>query len=579
MLSLLAQIDPPVGIPEQSIEWSLLLPVLILSVGAVLLVTITSLAPSTRDNHFPAIYTALCGVASMVVLPAMWARVAPAANAGGDPQTPAGLIGRALGAGGDGPQTIINGALVIDHFTIFITGIICLAVVLVALILPGYLDREGLAGPEWYVLLLLSASGGVILGSADDLIVTFLGLEILSIAVYVLAALHLRRSESQEAGFKYFILGALSSAFFLYGIALVYGATGSTRISDIAGSLQIPNESGLVPLNDASMLLVGAAMLLVGFGFKVSAAPFHVWTPDVYQGSPSPVVAFMASAVKVAGFAGMLRVFVVGLGEASGDWRGMVAAMAVLTLVVGSFLAVVQTNVKRMMAYSSIAHAGFMLVAFYVAGSDDADSAMTGTSALLFYFFAYSVMVIGTFTAITILGGRGDGRHSLDDYKGLAQRRPVIAGCLAILAFAQAGIPFTSGFFSKFRVIIAAAGSGAYVLAAVAMLTAAVSAFLYLRLVVAMFLDGGGDHDDHDEIDLTDADEAAGGEAALESDGSGVALAVEASTLTAQGADDGEPVPTAALAVLVATVVLTVLFGILPGLGGDILREAAAALG
>ncbi len=597
MVSLLAQIDAQ-AVSQQSVEWSLLWPVMILSVGAVVLVTITSLAPSTRQNSFPAVFTALCGLGSLAFLPSMWHRVSlPSEQAVAQAANPIGLVLRLLSGDQDGPQTIVNGALVVDHFTIFVTGVICLAVILVALVFPGYLAREGLAGPEWYVLLLLSASGGVLLGSADDLIVTFLGLEILSIAVYVLAALHLRRSDSQEAGFKYFILGALSSAFFLYGIALVYGAAGSTRISEIAGSLGDTNESGLVPIEDASMLLVGAAMLLVGFGFKVSAAPFHVWTPDVYEGSPSPVVAFMASAVKVAGFAGMARVFVVALGDASGDWRIMVAAMAVLTLVVGSFLAVVQTNVKRMMAYSSIAHAGFMLVALYVAGGDDIDpttgisDASTGASALLFYFFAYAVMVIGTFTAVTIVGRRGDGDHAISDYNGLAQRQPIVAGCFAVLAFAQAGIPFTSGFFSKFRVIGAAVGSGAYLLAAVAMVTAAVSAFLYLRLVVAMFLDGDG-HDDHDAIDLTESPATESGTTAdgdgpeslaesdqLEGDTTGVAVAVDTPSDAVEVTAGREPIPVAALGVLVATVVITILFGVLPGLGGDILRDAAAALG
>ncbi len=576
MMSLLAQIEAQ-GVPQQSVEWSMLWPIMILSIGAVLLVTITSLAPSTRNNAFPAIYTAVAGVAAAAFLPGMWSRVSvPSDAAVANAQNPIGTVYQALLGDRTGPMTIVNDALIVDHFTLFITGIICLAVVLVALVFHGYLEREGLAGPEWYVLLLLSASGGVMLASAEDLIVTFLGLEILSIAVYVLAALHLRRSDSQEAGFKYFILGALSSAFFLYGIALVYGATGSTRISDIAGSLSTPNEAGLIPNQDASMLLVGAALLLVGFGFKVSAAPFHVWTPDVYEGSPSPVVAFMASAVKVAGFAGMVRVFVVGLDGISGDWRIMVAAMAVLTLVVGSFLAVVQTNVKRMMAYSSIAHAGFMLVALFVAGGVELDDSIVGAQALLFYFFAYSVMVIGTFTAITVLGRTGDGHHSLDDYKGLAQRQPVIAGCLAVLAFAQAGIPFTSGFFSKFRVIAAAAGSGAYVLAAVAMLTAAVSAYLYLRLVVAIFLDGDGHDDDHEAIDLTDGDAATAAEAGDGAEAAAGAVAVDAPPVAVDR--EVAPVPTAALAVLVATVVITVLFGVLPGLGGDILRQAAEAL-
>lgn len=501
-----------------NIEWSLIWPLTILSIGAILLVTITSLAPSTRSNAFPAWFTAACGIGAASFLPFMYRRVLA-----------------------DGPSKVIADALVIDAFTIFITAVICAVVVLVALLFDGYVSREGLAGPEWYVLMLLSASGGVLLAAADDLIVTFLGLEILSIAVYVLAALHLRRSASQEAGFKYFILGALSSAVFLYGIAMIYGSTGTTRISDISRLLDRTNPAGLVPAEDASMLLLGVAMLLIGFGFKVSAAPFHIWTPDVYEGAPSPVVAFMASAVKVAGFAGLLRVLILGLGELRNDWRPLLLAMTILTLLLGSFLAVVQTNVKRMMAYSSIAHAGFMLVGTYVAGDGDVDKAITGGTSVLFYLFAYSILVVGTFATITVMGRRGDDAHEIDDYRGLARQQPVMAACLAILLFAQAGVPFTSGFFAKFRVIAAAAGSDAYLLAAIAMLSAAVSAFLYLRLVVSVYL-----ADAHDE---DDAEKPA---------------AVE--------------VPPAAMLVIGVSTVITVVFGVLPGIGGNFLREAALSL-
>ena len=511
---LLAQAE----VVTPNVEWSMIWPLIILAIGAVLLVTITSLWRVTRTNAFPAWFTAACGIGAASFLPFMYRRVLA-----------------------DGPSSVIADALVIDAFTIFVTAVICAVVVLVALMFDGYVSREGLAGPEWYVLMLLSAAGGVLLAAADDLIVTFLGLEILSIAVYVLAALHLRRAASQEAGFKYFILGALSSAIFLYGIALIYGATGTTRISEIGGLLNRSNSAGLVPANDASMLLLGVAMLLVGFGFKVSAAPFHIWTPDVYEGSPSPVVAFMASGVKVAAFAGLLRVFVLGLGDLRDDWRPLLLAMAVLTLVLGSFLAVVQTNVKRMMAYSSIAHAGFMLVGTYVAGDGDPANALMGGSSVLFYLFAYSILVIGTFATVTVMGRRGDDAHNIDDYRGLARQQPVMAACLAILLFAQAGVPFTSGFFAKFRVIAAAAGSDAYFLAGVAMLSAAVSAFLYLRLVVAVYLAGG--EGDDEPIASIDVD-----------------------------------VPPVAMLVIGVATVTTVVFGILPGIGGNFLREAAFSL-
>ncbi len=277
------------------------------------------------------------------------------------------------------------------------TIVICAAVILTALIADDYLRREGLDGPELSILVLLSASGGVIMASANDLIVMFLGLEILSIAVYVLAAMHRKRLSSQEAGVKYFVLGAFSSAFLLYGIAFVYGGTGSTNLVRIVDyfSTSVVASNGLI--------LAGLALMLVGFGFKVAAAPFHWWTPDVYQGAPSPVVAFMASAVKAAGFAGLLRVFYLGFDSWQDDWKPIVFALAALTLLVGSILAVVQTNVKRMLAYSSISHAGFMLVGVQVATG-------LGVAAVLFYLAAYTFMVAGSFAVVTLVGRAGDGR-------------------------------------------------------------------------------------------------------------------------------------------------------------------------
>jgi NADH-quinone oxidoreductase subunit N len=288
------------------------------------------------------------------------------------------------------------------------------------------------------------------------------------------------------------------------------------------------------------------ALLLVGFAFKVSAVPFHMWTPDVYQGAPSPVVAYMASGVKVAGFAGLVRVFWIGLGPYVADWRPLIAGLAVLTLVLGSFLAAVQTNVKRMLAYSSITHAGFILVAVHAASSPNGDGVLGG-EAFLFYLLAYTVMVAGTFGVVTVVGGRGDDDHELDDYRGLSRRYPVLAGLMSVLLFAQAGVPFTSGFFAKFRVIAAAAGEESYVLAAVAMLAAVVAAVLYLRVVVRMFL-----------IDAV-ADGAAG------EHGAGTA---------------GGPVTpswSAVVAVAVAAVV-TIVLGLLPDLGGGVLSGAAEAM-
>ncbi len=555
--AMLAQVDQTtVEVPD--VAWSLLAPFIVLAIGGILLITVTSIVPVLRGRGFPAAATIIIAALAAAFLVPMWNRVED-----------------------DGAQSVVGGALSIDHFTIFVWGVICVSVFLVAALLDGYLRREQLDGPEWYVLVLMSASGGLLLASAQDLILTFLGLEILSIAVYVLAALHLRRSDSQEAAFKYFVLGALSSALFLYGIALVYGATGSTSLPVIAGA-RSDNFAGLNPLEDSSMMLVGMALVLVGFAFKVSAVPFHMWTPDVYQGSPTPVVAFMASAVKVAGFAGLVRVFWEGFGYYFEDWRPIIIVLSAASLLVGSFLALAQTNVKRMLAYSSIAHAGFMLAAVQALAVDDiADSVLAG-EALLFYMLAYTVMVAGTFGVMTLVGGRGDAAHSLDDYVGLSRSRPVLAGLMAVLLFAQAGIPFTSGFWAKFRVIVAAAGSGSYVLAGIAMLSAVVAAVLYLRIVVSMFLVQAPAVAHAATADL---EATAGAEPSSDVDGdadpdgdSSAAGDAEAATVVEPRPASEIPMPKPALAALFLAAGVTLLLGVLPGLGGGVLEAAAEAL-
>lgn len=537
MSTVLAQ--EAIAAPE--IVWSLIWPFIILAIGGVLLVTITSVVPRLRGGGFPAAFTgATAAIAGASLIP-IWDRVTNT----------------------EGPQLVIANALGVDGFTVFITGVICIAVFFAAMLLDDYLRRERMDGAEWYVLLLMSAAGGVLLASAEDLIVTFLGLEILSIAAYVMAALHLRRLESQEAGFKYFLLGSLSSALFLYGIAMVYGATGYTSLRLIASARQ--NSAGLDPATDSSLILAGMALLLVGFAFKVSAVPFHMWTPDVYEGAPTPVVAFMASGVKVAGFAGLVRVFWLGFGPYVADWRPLIAGLAVLTLLLGSVLALVQTNVKRMLAYSSITHAGFILVAVHAASSPNS-SGLLGGEAFLFYLLAYTVMIAGTFGVVTIVGGTGDSRHEIDDYRGLSRRQPFLAVMMSILLFAQAGVPFTSGFFAKFRVIAAAASEESYVLAGVAMIAAVIAAVLYLRIVVSMFLIDGGDAPAGSvpaeaEIDLA-VDAGAGGS---------VDLLIEAPPVTVA------PALSAVVAVAIAAG-LTVLLGLLPNLGGGVLADAADVL-
>lgn len=458
MIALLAQLTPiptdtEVRVPD--VSWAALAPILVLVGGALVLMTVASLVP--RDRHPRGLYAAFAVLTALGAVAAeipLWVRVQDADR---------------------GPFSALAGAVGIDGFSVFAGIVICASVVLAALLADDYLRREGLEGPELYVLMLLSASGGLMMAAANDLIVMFLGLEILSISVYVLAAMHLRRLTSQEAAIKYFVLGAFSSAFFLYGIALVYGATGTTNLSAMLGFFS------RTIVDDRALLVTGIALLLVGFGFKVAAVPFHSWTPDVYQGSPSPAVAYMASGVKAAGFAGLLRVFFLAFQSYSVDWQPIVYGLAALTLVVGSVLAVVQRNVKRMMAYSSISHAGFVLVGVQAASE-------RGTAAALFYLASYTFMIVGTFGVITLVGRRGDALHDLDDYRGLAARRPVLAFTFTVFLLAQAGVPFTSGFFAKFYVIAAAVEEHSYGLALVAMLSAVIAAFLYLRITVSMYM-------------------------------------------------------------------------------------------
>jgi len=442
---------PPLELPE--IAWSQLLPVLVLIGGALVLIVAGTFLEGRNVGSAYAAFTVATGAGALGASAFLWNRVS-------------GGHGRASLAMAD--------AVVVDGYSVFFGVVICSAVVIGALISDDYLRTEGLQGSEFYVLMLLSAAGGLLMAQANDLIIVFLGLEILSIALYVLAGYHRRRAQSQEAAIKYFVLGAFSSAFFLYGVALVYGATGSTNLGFIAGFLR---QSTLTE----GVLLGGLAFLLVGLGFKVAAVPFHMWTPDVYEGSPSPVTGFMAAAAKAAGFSALLRIFFSTFATNRLDWQPILWAMAVLSLVVGSVLAVVQTNVKRMLAYSSISHAGYVLVGLQAATD-------RGIAGSLFYLLAYTFMVLGSFGVVTIVSRQGDDRHGLDAYRGLARRRPGLAFTFTVFLLAQAGVPFTSGFLAKFYVIGAAVESRSYALAIIAMLTAVVATFFYLRVVVVMYM-------------------------------------------------------------------------------------------
>jgi NADH-quinone oxidoreductase subunit N len=369
--------------------------------------------------------------------------------------------------------TTMSSMVRVDAFGVFLGVVVLAATAMSLLIAIGYLRREGLEVAEYVALMLFSAMGMVVMTTANDLIVVFLALEILSIPLYVLAAYHRRRLSSQEAGIKYFVLGAFSSAIFLYGIALVYGGTGSTSLGGIDQFLRSNT------LFDAGTLQAGFVLLLVGLGFKVAAVPFHMWTPDVYQGAPTPVTAFMASATKVAAFAAILRIFDGAFLTYRDQWQPLVWGLTVLTLGVGSIGALLQVDIKRLLAYSSIAHAGYVLMAVET-------GTPKGREAALFYLFAYTFMVIGSFAVVTALSRQGDADHPIDGLRGLATRRPVLGSLFVLFLLAQAGIPLTSGFVAKLDVFSATAKAGDYVLVVVGTVATVIAAFAYLRVALAI---------------------------------------------------------------------------------------------
>jgi NADH-quinone oxidoreductase subunit N len=431
----------------------------------------------------PELALAVAGVVLLLVV-AFWPRAGRNLLAG---LTLAGLaVAAALTAWNwDLERVAFEGAVSLDGITRYARAILLAVGVLATLMVAQGDAREGEpddAPPEVYPLLLFALLGMVLLAAASDLLVVFIALEILSLSLYVLAG-ETRRLAAQEAAMKYFLLGAFSSAFLLYGIALCYGATGSTNL------LAIARASG-DPTGDGTLLLAGVGLLAVGFCFKVSAVPFHMWTPDVYQGTPTPVAAFMAAATKVAGFAVFLRVFAGALGGLVVSWRPVIAAVAVVTMLVGAALAVVQTDIKRMLAYSSISHAGYLLVGVAAAATVPA-----GISASMFYLLVYAFMVMGAFMVVQYVSRLGPPddeaireRSSLDDYRGLARRHPWAAGLLAVFMLALTGIPPLSGFWAKYYVFLSGIEAGLTWLVVVAVVSSVISAFFYLRVLVVAYL-------------------------------------------------------------------------------------------
>jgi NADH-quinone oxidoreductase subunit N len=373
-----------------------------------------------------------------------------------------------------------GGTIQADNFGLFISlTLILVGVITIALSAPS-IERDGLPGGEYYTLLLFAIAGMMLMAVATDLLTIFLALEVLSLSVYVLTGMKREDAASTEGAFKYFLLGAFSSAFFLYGVALLYALTGSTRLDRIGAYV------GSGALHSSPMLLFALGLLLVGFAFKVSAVPFHMWTPDAYEGAPTVVTGFMSTGVKAAAFAAFARVFLTALGPLSADWVPVIRVIALATMVVGTVVGVAQANLKRMLAYSSIAHAGYLLVAMVAAQAPGAGQ--VGKASILFYLLVYAVTNLGAFGVIALLATPERNNDQLRDYAGLWQSRPGVAALMTVFLLSLGGFPPMAGFIAKWYVFNAAVGAGEYTLAIVGVLTSVISVFFYLRVVVMMYM-------------------------------------------------------------------------------------------
>jgi NADH-quinone oxidoreductase subunit N len=378
-------------------------------------------------------------------------------------------------------NTGFNGMVVLDGFAVFVNALLLVAGLLGVALAYGYIKRMGIERGEYYTLMLFSLSGMMLMAQAADLIIVFLSLELLSLPLYVLAAFARPRADSEEAGLKYFLLGAFSSGFVLYGIALVYGATGATSLTGIVAAASNGN-AGL-------LLTIGAALILVGLGFKVAAVPFHMWTPDVYQGAPTAVTAFMAAGAKIAGFAALLRVFATAFPSLAVDMTPVLWALSALTMVVGNLLAIVQTDIKRMLAYSSIAHAGYILMAFVPYGNPNV--APVSIAAGLFYLVAYALTNFGSWGVVIALE-RAEGKGlAISDYAGLGRKYPALAAAMTVFMLSLTGLPPTLGLVGKFYLFRAVLSGGYVGLAVIGVVTSLISAYYYLRVVVTMYMQEG----------------------------------------------------------------------------------------
>ncbi|MEW6239183.1 MAG: NADH-quinone oxidoreductase subunit N [Chloroflexota bacterium] len=439
----------------QPTDFQTILPLTVLSVWACVLLLVDLFIPKTRKS-----ITALLSVLGLALTLGLTLA-----------QTGLSLTG-------------FNGMVVLDGFSIFINTILLISGLLGVAVAYGYVKRMGLERGEYYTLLLFSVSGMMLMAQAADLIVVFLALELLSIPLYVLAAFNRTKTDSEEAGLKYFLLGAFSAGFVVYGIALVFGATSTTSLTGIVAALATGAGAAKLPL-----LAVGAALILVGFGFKVAAVPFHMWTPDVYQGAPTAVTAFMAAGAKIAGFAALLRVFATAFSSLAVDLTNVLWALAALTMIVGNVIAISQTNIKRLLAYSSIAHAGYILMAFVPYGNPDVMP--VSVAAGLFYLVSYAVTNFGAWGVVIALEKAEGKGLEIADYAGLGRKYPALAAAMTVFMLSLIGLPPTLGLIGKIYLFRAVIDGGFYGLAVIGVLTSLVSAYYYLRVVVTMYMRDG----------------------------------------------------------------------------------------
>ncbi|NQS99367.1 MAG: NADH-quinone oxidoreductase subunit N [candidate division Zixibacteria bacterium] len=429
-------------------NYDILLPHILLAGSGILLLLIDLFIPADKKSFNQPLAILFLGITLLITLLKLW------------------------------PHPASSDMLHGDNFAVFFHAVFIIAAILVILTADQYLRRSNTNIGEFYSLIIFATCGAGIMAAAADLLVLFLGLEVLSISLYVLAGIQRDRPKSNEAAMKYFLIGAFFSGFLLYGIMLLYASGSGTNIAALTSS---GNTQSLT-------FIIGAVLVLMAFGFKASLFPFHFWSPDVYDGAPTPVTAFMATGAKAAAFAAILRVFTDVFPQLGLDVNAAIWLVAVLTMTVGNILAIAQRNLKRMLAYSSIAHAGYLLVGFMAVTATSAEAVDASQKAIMFYLFVYTLMNVGAFTIAYLVNTRGKGEYQLDDLSGVGMKNPFIAIVMAVFMFSLAGIPPTAGFFGKFYLFKAALDAGYIYLVVIAVLNSALSVYYYLRVLVIMFM-------------------------------------------------------------------------------------------